>query len=145
MYLYNRSKHCYVKLAGDAILIHSAMIDDMHEMVLDMVIGLNDMIIQDISFVMLRTPVEICKEVQKNARSMVGERIGPGISKIAKERIGGAAGCYHLLDLFLEGAKVCKQGYSRYLRRNNDREAMEATLNNQKDTCYMWSNKNKKI
>lgn len=139
MYLYNRSKHCSAKLVNDALHIHSSLIDDVHEMILDMVIGSQDMVIREIAFIMMRVPYGYCKEVQKKAEEMKGIVVGPGISRLAKEKFGESSGCYHLLDLFLEGIKVYKQGSTRLLFKNNDKKALKLSRDKMKDTCYYFS------
>lgn len=144
MYLYNRFKHSSVQLGENALNIESILIDDVHEMVLHMAIGLENQIIQDISFLMMRTPHECCKNVQAKADEMKGFTIVPGISKLAKEKFGDSSGCYHLLDLFLEGIKVYKQGRTRLLFKKNDQKALDSARKKLKDTCYYFTEINKK-
>ena len=139
MYLYNRSKHCSVKLVDDAFHIHSVLLDDFHEMILDIVVGLEDDVIWDIGFTMRRTPYGYCHGVESLAERMKGIKIGPGISGVAKEKLGGANGCYHLLDLFMEGMKVHLQGAARLRLKNKDTEAIEAGRRKLKGTCYYYS------
>lgn len=144
MYLYNRFKHSSVQFSENALNIESILIDDVHEMVLHMVIGLENPVIQDINFLMMRTPHECCKNVQSKANEMKGVTIVSGISKLAKEKLSESNGCYHLLDLFLEGIKVYKQGRTRLLFRKNDQKAIESTRKKLKDTCYYFTEINKK-
>lgn len=139
MYLYNRSKHCSVKFIDDVFLIQSILLDDFHEMIMEIVIDPEDHIIRDIDFTMRRTPYDYCKGVQIKAKEMKGIKVGPGISGLAKQKLGEASGCYHLLDLFMEGIKVYKQGTARWRFKNNDTEGIKATRKALKDTCYYYS------
>jgi len=41
----------------------------------------------------------VCREAVEPMRTIVGERIKPGWSAMVKERLGGAAGCTHLMEL----------------------------------------------
>ncbi|MCR4441292.1 MAG: DUF2889 domain-containing protein [Peptococcaceae bacterium] len=142
MYLYNRMKNYSVEQVGNDLRIQASMIDSIHEMVLELVVGLDDSVIKKVRFDMIRTPhLLICKEMEAKARTLEGCAVGQGIAKTIKERVGGGEGCHHLVDLFVEAIKVFKQGQYRLIyHRENDRERRkEIYWSELKGTCFYYT------
>jgi hypothetical protein len=55
------------------------------------------------------TPFPVCREATGSLKVLVGECIGAGWSKLVKERLRGAAGCTHLMELLMPLATVAIQ------------------------------------
>ncbi len=140
MYLFDRTKNCSVKQVDDDLFARTTLVDTVHEMVLEMRAGLQDLQIKSVKIYMMRTPNDICKDVEKKAQDLVGQRVKPGIARIVKEKIGGCEGCYHFTDMFLETIKALKQARYRWVYVNKSKEECEKFYWNElKGTCYYFS------
>jgi hypothetical protein len=54
-------------------------------------------------------PYHVCPAITPNFQRMVGVRIGPGWRKAIRERLGGAEGCTHLVELLIAMATPAYQ------------------------------------
>ena len=72
--------------------------EPIHDMWVRLVVD-EDLVVKDIVAVTDASPYRVCREAVEPMRTIVGERIKPGWSAMVKERLGGAAGCTHLMDL----------------------------------------------
>lgn len=146
MYLFNRTKNCSVKQVGDDLFARTVLVDTVHEMVLEMSAGLHDLNIKSVKMYMMRTPHDMCKDVEKKAQDLVGCSVKPGIAKIVKEKIGGCEGCYHFTDIFLDTIKALKQGRYHWVYDNKSKQEREKYYwNDLKGTCYYYSNGRKQL
>ena len=78
------------------------------------------------------TPWPLCKEAEGTLQVLVGERLARGWSSKVKERLRGAAGCTHLMEMLVTLGTTALQGI-----RGVDPErrlAAEWKL----DTCYAY-------
>jgi len=83
------------------------------------------------------TPFDICPQATDTLSVLVGERIGPGWSRIVRERLRGAASCTHLAELMLPMATTALQGIRAVLPR--DREPTDADGRPHRiDSCYAF-------
>lgn len=55
------------------------------------------------------TPFAVCKEAPATLSVLIGERIGSGWNKIVRDRLKGAAGCTHLMELLSPMATTALQ------------------------------------
>ncbi|MEI6026482.1 MAG: DUF2889 domain-containing protein [Betaproteobacteria bacterium] len=62
------------------------------------------------------TPFAVCKEASATLTGLRGATIGPGWSRVVKERLGGAASCTHLAELLIPMATTAMQALSPVLR-----------------------------
>lgn len=60
-----------------------------------------DMLIHAAEAVTDHGPFTICKDINPAFDTLAGLRIGPGFRKQVRERLGGAHGCTHLVELLL--------------------------------------------
>lgn len=82
------------------------------------------------------TPFELCRQATATLSVLVGERIGPGWSKIVRERLRGNASCTHLAELMLPIATTALQGI-RGVRPASDRfESGSGARPRMIDTCF---------
>jgi hypothetical protein len=82
-----------------------------HDMWVRLVID-EDLVVKDILAVTDASPYPVCPEAVAPMRVMVGERIRAGWSLMVKARLGGAAGCTHLMELLLPLATAAYQTIS---------------------------------
>lgn len=78
------------------------------------------------------TPWTLCKEAEATLQVLVGERVARGWSSKVKERLRGASGCTHLMEMLVTMGTTALQGI-----RGSDpsrRPAAEAKL----DSCYAY-------
>ncbi|WP_339777926.1 DUF2889 domain-containing protein [uncultured Thalassospira sp.] len=69
-----------------------------HQMWLRITVG-NDMVITDAEAVTDHAPFAACGEIAPNYKKLVGLKIGTGLKRQIRERVGGIHGCTHLTEL----------------------------------------------
>ncbi|WP_416896939.1 MAG: DUF2889 domain-containing protein [Minwuia sp.] len=84
------------------------------------------------------TPYEICKEVNPNFSALEGLRIGPGFNRKARERVGGTAGCTHIVELLPQMGTATMQTLWPVI------DAMGSTGESERrpsilNTCHSWA------
>ncbi|MGE0331115.1 MAG: DUF2889 domain-containing protein [Ramlibacter sp.] len=97
-----------------------------------------DFVVKNIEAASHVTPFGICKEAEGTLSVLVGERIGRGWSAIVKERLGGAAGCTHLMEMLIPLATTALQGI-RVL--TSERKATAVNSKGEPvriDSCYAY-------
>lgn len=83
------------------------------------------------------TPFDICPQATHTLQVLVGERIGPGWSRLVRERLRGAASCTHLAELMLPLATTALQGIRPVLPRTP--EPVDAQGRPRRiDSCYAF-------
>jgi len=96
-----------------------------------------DYVVRDIVASSDVTPWLLCKEAPATLRVLVGERIARGWSAKVKERLRGAAGCTHLMEMLIPMATVAIQGirglYPEQARRD-DANGVPSKI----DTCFAY-------
>jgi hypothetical protein len=92
--------------------------------------------VHDIVAVSDVTPFAICKEATATLTRLVGETVGPGWSRLVRERLRGKASCTHLAELLLPLATTALQGI-RGVRPAAERFTPEDKAR-QIDSCYAY-------
>jgi hypothetical protein len=82
-----------------------------HDMWVRLVVD-EDLMVKDILAVTDASPYQVCREAVEPMRTIIGERIKPGWSAMVKARLGGAAGCTHLMELLPPMATAAYQTIS---------------------------------
>jgi hypothetical protein len=83
------------------------------------------------------TPHAVCKEAEATLQVLVGERVAAGWSRLVKQRLRGAAGCTHLMEMLIPLATTALQGI-RALQ--GFPQAVDADGRPKKiDSCYAWA------
>ena len=72
--------------------------EPIHDMWVRLVVD-EDLVVKDIVAVTDASPYQVCREAVAPMRTIIGERIKAGWSAMVKARLGGAAGCTHLMEL----------------------------------------------
>ncbi|MCZ4313939.1 DUF2889 domain-containing protein [Comamonadaceae bacterium G21597-S1] len=97
-----------------------------------------DLMVREIQAASHVTPFGICKEAEGTLSGLVGERIGRGWSAIVKERLRGAAGCTHLMEMLIPLATTALQGIRAL---NSERNAAAVNAKGEPvriDSCYAY-------
>lgn len=85
--------------------------EPIHDMWVRLVVD-DNLLVKDIVAVTDSSPFDACPEAVDAMRSIVGERIKAGWSAMVKERLGGARGCTHLMELLIPMATAAYQTLS---------------------------------
>jgi hypothetical protein len=94
--------------------------------------------VRDVVAVTDASPFAVCREAVAPMRAIIGERIEPGWSMMVKARLGGAAGCTHLMELLLPMATAAYQTLSSVRLARPD--VTDATGRPVKiDSCYAYA------
>ena len=92
----------------------------------------NDFVVRGVEASSDVTPWSLCREAEATVQVLVGERVARGWSSKVKERLRGAAGCTHLMEMLVTMGTTALQGV-----RGTDpnlRLTAEARL----DSCYAY-------
>lgn len=115
------------RAAGDAI----------HDMWVRLVVD-EHLVVRDVVAVTDASPYAVCPEATASMRAIVGERIRGGWSLMVKAKLGGAAGCTHLMELLIPMATAAYQTLSSVrLARPDvlDRSGRPVKI----DSCYAYA------
>ena len=82
--------------------------EPVHDMWLRFTIDL-DFVIHDVHAASVQTPFAVCPDAAISMRELIGLRIGSGWLKQARERVGPAISCTHLMDLLGQLAATAYQ------------------------------------
>ncbi|MEE8436614.1 MAG: DUF2889 domain-containing protein [bacterium] len=115
-----------------------------HEMVIRLTMD-DALEVRAVNTTMDHTPYPTCPEVALNFQRLVGLRIRPGWRRQVRERLGGAEGCTHMVELLSPLATTAFQTiipYQRFQQRQS-LEAGEVDITTHRprqiDTCYSWA------
>jgi hypothetical protein len=72
--------------------------DPVHDMWLRLAAD-DDLVIREVTAVTDRGPYPVCPDITPNFQRLVGVRVGAGWRRAIAERVGGVAGCTHLVEL----------------------------------------------
>lgn len=123
---------------------------DVHDMVVDLVVGYPDLIIQSIDVVIDTHPHKNCASIEAAYQQLEGLSIGRGISRNLTERLGGPSGCSHVGALLKAMVPVAVQSlYSMQLadpetdkrasRQGHDPEALKPVQELVRNSCHVWA------
>lgn len=97
-----------------------------------------DFVVRNIEAASHVTPFDICKQAEGTLAVLVGERIGKGWSQVVKERLRGAKGCTHLMEMLIPLATTALQGI-RVLVSERNIDAVNAKGEPVRiDTCFAY-------
>jgi len=111
-----------------------------HHMIIRMVIGGPQLVIEDIDVDMPTIPRQECMETRESLLLLKGLPIASGFMVRAKNLVGGAKGCAHLLALLTAMAPAAVQGaWAASTRQPRDPATyLPETVERAKDTCRIW-------
>jgi hypothetical protein len=108
-----------------------------HDMWVRLVVDEN-LMVRDVIAVSDVTPHATCKEATDAMRLIVGERIAHGWTNMVKTRLGGKAGCTHLMEMLLPLATAAFQTLTHVRLSRPDK--LDASGRPVKiDTCYAYA------
>lgn len=87
------------------------------------------------------SPYPLCAAVNPDFSELEGITIGPGWMKKVMQKMGGALGCTHLVELLRPVATTAYQTQFEERRKTTDAEGTPTFL----DTCYALSSKNEVV
>jgi hypothetical protein len=98
-----------------------------------------DLVVKDVLAVTDASPYPICREAVAPLQTIIGEQIKPGWTNMVKERLGGAIGCTHLMELLMPLATAAFQTLS--VVRLRRLEAVKTTTERPAkiDSCYAFA------
>lgn len=108
-----------------------------HDMWLRLVVD-DTLLVRDVVAVSDATPFTLCREAVAPMRGIIGERIRHGWTAMVKARLGGAAGCTHLMELLLPMATAAYQTLSE-LRAARPEPVDAAGRPRRIDSCYAYA------
>ena len=82
--------------------------EPIHDMWVRLVVD-EDLVVKDIVAVTDASPYAVCREAVAPMRQLIGARIKAGWTTMVKERLGGATGCTHLMELLIPLATAAYQ------------------------------------
>lgn len=93
--------------------------------------------VHDVQTFTQAAPYAQCPEGGRALRSLIGQRMVNGWSKVVRERIGGSRSCTHLMQLLSPMATVAMQSLGEL--RKNEPELLDANGRPVKiDSCYAY-------
>lgn len=123
---------------------------DVHDMVVDMVLGYPDLTIQSIEVVFDTHPHESCPSIEAAYQQLVGTSIARGFTRTLTERFGGPSGCTHIGALLKAMAPVAVQSmYSMRLAdpsipkgfkgEDDDEAGRKRAQSFVRNSCHVWA------
>ncbi|MDX9897977.1 MAG: DUF2889 domain-containing protein [Spirochaetia bacterium] len=117
---------------------------DLHDMEIAVLVGLPDLVIQDIEVTIRAVPLRDCRLMEGSLDAVIGLSVSRGFAAEVKRRSGGARGCTHLVHLLTTMGPAILQGY--WSLQDMGREDSGDAPGKQKvsaarflaNSCYAW-------
>lgn len=138
MIVFDRYKSCHIdQVTEHSLKVTSSMCDSYHEITVVLTVNISDGMIQEAGAEFVRMPDMMCRQTACMMEKLVGVTLGKGITKTARQLVGGRWGCTHLVDLVVEAAKAFLQGqYTiRFRDLNNFQDAKDTVSRELAGTC----------
>jgi hypothetical protein len=108
-----------------------------HDMSVRLVVD-EDLVVREIVAVTDASPYPVCTEAVAPMQAIVGERIKAGWTSMVKQKLGGAKGCTHLMELLIPLATTAYQTLTS--TRQKQAEPVDAGGQPRKiDSCYAYA------
>lgn len=98
----------------------------------------HDFVVKQIDAAADITPFSVCKQAESTMQVLVGERIAKGWSNVVKERLRGAAGCNHLMELLIPMATTAIQGRVSLNSKENGHKLNAKGEPAKIDSCFAY-------
>ncbi len=123
---------------------------DVHDMVVDMIVGYPDLAIRSIDVVFDTHPHESCPSIEAAYQQLAGTSIARGFARKLTELFGGPSGCTHVGALLKAMAPVAVQSmYSMQLadpdtpkgfsQNSENAETRERAQSFVRNSCHVWA------
>jgi hypothetical protein len=113
-----------------------------HEMHVRLTVD-DDLKVVDIEASSELTPFKICPQIAGGVKKLIGARVASGWTRLVQERIGGVAGCTHIMQLILGplATTVYQTIYPAMAKRKRDAGIPEDNQSKPGwlDSCHGWS------
>lgn len=113
----------------------------LHDITIRLLVGVRDMVIQDVEAGFGEAPLEECQETRDILKALIGKKIETGFTSMVKKTFGGPKGCAHQNTLLLSMVSAAVQGawthrWSKPLEEKDSSRKMAvlSTVN----TCWVW-------
>jgi hypothetical protein len=103
----------------------------------------DNLVVKDISAVTEYSPFNQCPDIADGVKSLIGERVAAGWTKIVLEKMGGIKGCTHIMQLIL--GPLATTVFQTVQPALNKRRRDAGTRDDQSkkppllDSCFGWS------
>ncbi len=108
--LFNRSKQYSIEKADGIIKVRGNLLDSYHEMNVDFSLLEESKVIESCSITMPRVPGPVCAELSESAKGLVGMQLDCITKKEIVNVLGGAEGCFHLVNIVLNMIHAIQKG-----------------------------------
>lgn len=116
--------------------------EPLHEMRVRLTVD-DHFVVRDIEATTEYSPFNICPEIANSVKKLVGARVASGWTRLVQERLGGTAGCTHIMQLILGPLattvyQTVHPGLAKRKREAGipeDKESKPGFL----DSCHGWS------
>ena len=123
---------------------------DVHDMVVDLVVGYPDLTIQSVNVVFDTHPHSSCPTIEVAYQQLAGTSIARGFTRKLTELFGGPSGCTHVGALLKAMAPVAVQSmYSMrlaepgapkgFVTENGDEEGRRRAQSFVRNSCHVWA------
>lgn len=100
---FRRDKVQEAYILDDRVQLREHLMDDGHEMVVEILVDRKTREIQDIAGKAYRVPyVNLCDRPFMKTKELVGSHLDQGFEERVFKSVGGSTGCAHLVDIILE-------------------------------------------
>ena len=116
----------------------------LHDLEIHLLIAKEGLAVEDLEVFIHAVPHRDCLKMEQSLKPVIGVRIERGFLRTVRERVGGVAGCTHLIHLLSTLSQALMQGYwmirdcddfSAEEERSLRAESMARFM---KDSCYAW-------
>lgn len=118
-------------------------VEHLHDMQLEVMVGIDDLVITGARAAMDRFPHAECPAVEGVFSELVGMRVGRGYTREVQERFGGAQGCTHLEQLARIMGPVVVQAVTSVRAKGRDWTHLDVSAQARpslfpRNTCHVW-------
>jgi hypothetical protein len=106
-------KYSVNAIPGRGFEINGLWMDDVHELHTRLLIDASSYAIVEAEVQGKSVPFPICHEGMKCIKSVIGAKVGPGLTKEIYQKLTGENGCIHLAELVVNSVKALIQAASR--------------------------------
>ena len=108
--------------------------EPLHDMLIRLTLD-DDFVVRDIETATDSSPFAACPEVAPTYKRMIGAKIAPGWRAAIRQRVGGAAGCTHLVEMLDAMATVAFQTLYP-VRKERETHSPPGRRGGLVDSCY---------
>ena len=100
----------FLQTPGNRLRVVARMHDDVHDMLIDMVVSQASLRIIDIHCEMVKVPDDVCRRALDFFQPLIGKRVAPGLN--GQMKLSMHKGCTHMTNLFRQACYNLTLGQS---------------------------------